>query len=468
MTVPKSYRSERCLWRMPVRLALMPVRPLAWLKQRVSKRTDDKMYLQKLLRDSTLAGLGAGLSRLFLFTLNILVARTVVDPATFGVFSSVYLAVQVVEILSSLGLSQTASRSIGNTAHDPERQRQTTRTIVALLFGVAVLASAVLLVGAPLISRWLRGDVPTAALRVGAAVVFVYLLAGGLEGVLRGLHRFAYIPLATGTAGVIGILLAFPLVRAHGIYGGLAALFVFLLTQVLVSLSPFAARLAGPRLPLRETRTLLGLVAAPTFLSGLAWNFAMMIPPFMLVRSAFGLEHMALWNASSQLRFFITFAPIVLVNTSIPHLSKLHGEGKLRRGHALTSVGLAMGAAVLTYLPVALLAGPLLSLYGAAYAAHARLLVLVASFVLLQVLGVGLYGVILATGRVWQASLLNCAWCLAVLLSAPYCIAHNGAYGLAWLYLVSYVPVLAVLAVLALRALQTIRKDAAGVVPMSE
>jgi len=214
--------------------------------------------------------------------------------------------------------------------------------------------------------------------------------------------------------------------------------------------------LLGPLLSPRAAGSLLGLVAAPTFLSGLAWNLAMMIPPFMLVRSRFGLEHMALWNASSQLRFFISFAPIVIVNTSIPHLSKLFAERALRRRQAATSVGMSMAAALAPYLPVVLLAGPLMGLYGPAYRTHGHLRVLVATFVLLQVLGVGLFGIILATGRVWQAALLNGFWAAVVLASAPFAIGHNGAYGLAWLYIATYAPVVVVLGLLALRAASAI------------
>lgn len=412
----------------------------------------DLRLLRLLARDSTLAGLGAGFSRLFVFILNVLVSRILADQVEYGVFSTIYLAVNFIAVFASLGLSQTAARSIAAEHSHPERQQRTTRTVLMLLLAASFAAGLFMLIAATLIAYLLRGEVPVNTLRVGGAVVCGQLFAGGVEGVLRGLRRFAWIPLAAGIAGVAALGVAYSLISHWGVIGGLVTLLVFLIVQVGVSVLALRGTLAGRLLPLAETGKLLGLVAAPTFLSGLAWNIAMMIPPFILVRSRFGLEHMALWNATSQLRFFISFAPIVIVNTSIPHLSKLYAEHKLNRRQAATSVGMSMAAALLPYLPVVLFASRLLSLYGPSYTRHGVLLTLVATFVLLQVIGVGLFGIVLAAGRVWQAAVLNCAWAVVVLAIAPTAIARSGAYSLAYLYIFTYLPVVTILGWLALRA----------------
>ena len=132
-----------------------------------------------------------------------------------------------------------------------------------------------------------------------------------------------------------------------------------------------------------------------------------------------------------------------------------------------TSLAIATAAALIAYLPVVVAARPLMALYGAEYAAHAALLVVVATFVLLQVLGSALFVVLLAARRTWQSAALNVAWCTLVVAAAPRIIAAGGADALAWAYLWTYGPVLAVLAVLVARTLRAVPTTHAGVVVMA-
>jgi O-antigen/teichoic acid export membrane protein len=214
---------------------------------------------------------------------------------------------------------------------------------------------------------------------------------------------------------------------------------------------------------------MLHSVAAPTFVSGLFWNLAMMIPPLLMVREAKGLEDVAIWNAASQLRAFISIVPIIVVNASIPHLVGHMRKGDLDSRQVASSLALPMASAIVPYLPAVLLSGRLMALYGPHYGVHGGLLVLALSYVLLQVLGVGLFGFVLASGRVWHAAFLNFGWALLVVGLAPMSIASGGAYALAKLYLITYVPVDIVLAVLAWRAIVASRRhQVRGVAPAPE
>lgn len=417
-------------------------------------RSQDRGFLRLLLRDSMLAGIAAGLSRVFVFALSVAVSRFSASQSEFGVFSSALLLVQLVAMIGSLGLAQTAAQAIAVRAHDPARQAQAVRSLLLLAVALASITALGLMFAAALVERAMEFHVPERLLRWTSLLVLLQLFAAGLEGILRGLRSFRALPVAAAGGTMAALLLGYPLAKLFGALGGLGALGLFLAVQSAIMLAPLRHCLLGPVLPLREAGAMLGRVAAPTFLSGLFWNIAMLVPPLLLIRSRTGLVDVALWNASSQLRTIISFAPIVIVNATIPHLVERTRAGSLSKRQALTSVTVPMAAALVPYLPAVIFARPLMALYGAEYSSHATLLVLVASYVLLQVLGVGLFAFVLASGKVWQAAILNLLWCASVLAATPYVIESGGVYALARVYLLTYIPVDAILALLALRALQ--------------
>ena len=409
-----------------------------------------------LLRDALLAGTGAAASRVFLFALGVLVSRSVGAPELFGVFSSVLLSVQLVAMFAGLGLAQTAAQAIAAAENDRALQDRTLRSTLLLVVGGGGLASLLLWLGvqSPLLGDWVSPAVHDVA--AGAAVLLAaQLVVGGLEGILRGLRLFRVLCVVGCVASLAGLACAVPLVRALGVRGGILAAAGFLVLQAGLYALPLATRLRGALLPRHALGRLLGFTAAPTFLNGVAWNVAMLLPPLLLVRQRGGLEQLALWNAASQIRTVVSFVPIVVANAAIPRLAAAYAHRRAWRREVAATLLLAMGAACLAFVPVVLGAGPLMAIYGAAYAAHGPLLALVASFVLLQVLGSALFVVLLAAQRVWQTALLNTVWSALILVVAPAWIASSGAYGLATLYLASYAPVLVVLGVLALRTLRS-------------
>ncbi|MBY0277435.1 oligosaccharide flippase family protein [Candidatus Binatia bacterium] len=412
-------------------------------------------HASALLKDAILAGLGTAATRAFLFALGVLVSRTVRDLQDFGVFSSVLLTVQLIAMFTGLGLAQTASQAIAAAGADRARQDRTVRSTLLLVLLASVVVAVALPALAGLLPDGMTRALPSDLVPAATALLAVQLAASGLEGVLRGLHRFRTLCVAGIAASVASVAFAVPLVRVLGVRGGILAATGFLALQSVLMLAPIASQLRGGLLPLRDVAHLLGVTAAPTFVNGLAWNLGMLLPPLMLARSAQGLRELALWNAAGQVRTLVSFAAVVVANAAIPRLAAAYGKPVWRR-EVRTSVATAMGAALATYLPVLVLARPLMGLYGAEYAQHATLLAVVASFVLLQVLGSALFVVLLSARRTWQTALLNALWAAVVLALAPRVIASGGAHALALAYLWTYGPVLVVLSLLVVRVLRTV------------
>jgi O-antigen/teichoic acid export membrane protein len=397
------------------------------------------------------SGIATGLSRVFLLGLSLVVSRSV-EVKEFGLFSSALFLVQLAAMVASLGLAQTSSQAVA-AAHEPEQKARVVRSLLSILIGAGTVAVLVIAIAAPQITVALGSKVPTSLVRWTSAIVLLQLLAGGLEGILRGLFAFRWLPIAAGVAILVGGLPAYPLVKHYGANGALFALGAFSITQLGMMLYVLRDQMFGALLPGKEFKAMLHSVAAPTFVSGLFWNLAMMVPPLLMVREAKGLEDVAIWNAASQLRAFISIIPIIIVNASIPHLVGHLKKGDLNSRQIASSLALPMAAAIFPYVPCVVLSGKMMAMYGPHYAVHGGLLVLALSYVLLQVLGVGLFGFVLASGRVWHAAFLNLGWAILVIALAPMSIASGGAYALARLYLITYVPVDIVLALLAWRAI---------------
>jgi O-antigen/teichoic acid export membrane protein len=267
------------------------------------------------------------------------------------------------------------------------------------------------------------------------------------------LNRFRSLCASGVIASVASVAFAVPLVRTLGVTGGVVAAAGFLVLQGSLMALPLRARLRGDLLPWRDTAHLVGVTAAPTFLNGLAWNVGMLVPPLLLARGADGLTELARWNAASQIRTLVSFAAVVVANAAIPRLAAAYGKSSWRH-EVRASIATSMGAALIMYLPVVVAARPLMALYGPQYAEHATLLIVVASFVLLQVLGSALFVVLLAARRTWQTASLNVLWSAIVLTAAPRIITSGGADALAWAYLWTYGPVLVALGALVLRTLR--------------
>jgi hypothetical protein len=82
-------------------------------------------------------------------------------------------------------------------------------------------------------------------------------------------------------------------------------------------------------------------------------------------------------------------------------------------------------------------------------------LILVLTFGVVQIAGVGACTVLFAADRSWFISMVTVTWSAIVLLLAPFCISIDGAYSLAWLYLLSSVPSLAAQLLVVVKVIRT-------------
>jgi len=181
--------------------------------------------------------------------------------------------------------------------------------------------------------------------------------------------------------------------------------------------------------------------AVPAFLASVVVGPVGWLANALLVNQPNGYAELGIFNAANQWRTTVLFLPTVLAQTSMPILTALlspgssHRVGRTLLATTIASVGVALPIAV----ALALLAGPVMGLYGPSFAPRGAVVVVIAATVVIMSLQLPIGQLIAAAGRMWLGAGLNLAWAI-VFLGA--CVAlvptGRGADGLALAYLLGY------------------------------
>jgi len=316
--------------------------------------------------------------------------------------------------------------------------------VLALISGGAL--SVILLVAAPQIaSSTFANAALTGALRVSAALVFLAAIAQVQIGALAGFQAFRSISIAGTLAGAIALPAIALGAYGMGLDGAVAGLVIAAVSLCAVNhvLLRQQCRAHGVRYALLCDRPTLRMVLAfsiPALLASSLVGPVNWLCVAIVARQPNGLFEAGLFNAANQWRIVILYIPAMLGTVALPALSAVAGRGEhgafarnVRR-NVVANGALAIVAASV----VALLATPLMALYGDEFQAGTTAVVLLAGAAAPAAVA-GAIGVALAAaGMMWHALALNATWAV-VLLGSAWVMASGGATGLAWANVVAYV-----------------------------
>lgn len=192
------------------------------------------------------------------------VAARMLGPAEFASISAV-IAFATLAFMPFSGYQTAAARDVAALveADDSERLHGYLQALFRHLAAIVLPLGAMLLLAAPLLTRWLTLDSPlmavTAALWILGGVVLVVAI-----GALQGLGRFGNVALQlAGPLGALRVLLLPPLVLLAGVLGGVLAMVLATLVGLSLAAPPLwkAARGASGPATLRVGASVLGLLA---------------------------------------------------------------------------------------------------------------------------------------------------------------------------------------------------------------
>jgi O-antigen/teichoic acid export membrane protein len=367
---------------------------------------------------------------------SVLAAR-LLGQDSFGQFGLLRSTLLLLAVFAGASLGLAATKRIAELrGTDPARAERMIHLLLQLAMGAGlIVAAAGALLARPLAETLLGSPELSVAFQLGCAYLAGTVVAGVQNGALAGLEQFSRLArLQALEAGLqlAGLALGASLWELTGAIGGLAVAVLLMvpLRQLAVRRAVRQAGLAGGKTsgaatqavnaPFRETlRTegpLLRHFALPAALLGLA------VQPFEwwvrlgVAGGPGGFGELGLFAAAFALSQAVQFLPQQLAQPALPVLTAEWQNGDLRAVRRLMWQLLAMftGAAALVAAVLVIFGGPLLRLYGPAFADGTLTLGILAGAYVLAAAARVFSLVLVAGGQMWLQTGHSLCWSLVL------------------------------------------------------
>jgi O-antigen/teichoic acid export membrane protein len=395
----------------------------------------------------TLAGaLG---SRILTVLASILVARTLGDVA-FGELGMVQSTAGMFAVLGSFGLAATGAKHV---AEFRTRDPATAGRVIGLSTLVALLTGALAATLLVLFSQGLAASVAAPHLSkllvLSSSLLIFGALAAAQTGAVSGLEGFRGLAWVNITAA----LLSFPAMIAGaflaGLRGCLLALIFTAAITCLLSLRILRkeTRSWGIQVDYRVSRQelrILWIFSLPAVMTG-----ALVMPTYWICSAIIanqpgGYAELGIFHAASTWRSAILFLPGLVGPLLLPFSSSLKSEGQTSESRRLLGTGVFINIclAALVALPVGLMAGTIMRIYGQQFETGDRVLVLLAVLAVIMAATSAIWHTLMGWGAVWLTFAVSVLWA-GSMIALTWLLRGLGAEGLAWSTLIAHLVQLA-------------------------
>jgi O-antigen/teichoic acid export membrane protein len=388
---------------------------------------------------------GAVASRILRIPVSILLAR-LMGRTIYGELGMASGSIDLFGVLAGFGLGVTATKYIAELrVKDPVRAGKIigVSTVVAAVAGATF--AIILFVLAPwLATRMLAAPQLTVPLRIGTLALFFCSMSGAQSGALYGFEAFR----ATARVQAIIGVLDLPLMLGGYYLGGLNGVLYGMVASKCANwlLIQRALKIEAQRhdIPMslggwRQESAILLNFSIPSALAGIMVIPVNWICSAMLVNQPHGYAEMGAYNAANQWYNTIIFLPAVLGSSLLPILSDRMGDQDGASSRRILTFMMKLNGAIVIpcAIGMSLFSALIMRVYGADYRdAWPTLIAVLWTAAILSVLApVG--DVIVASGRMWLALLMNAGWA-AIYIVSTLLLVHLGSLGLASSRLIAY------------------------------
>jgi O-antigen/teichoic acid export membrane protein len=378
---------------------------------------------------------------------SIAIARSL-GRTGFGELAAVQSTIGLFGVLAGVSLGLTASRYVGMLrSRDPERAGRVIllTELISLIF--AALFSSVLFLLAPaLAARTLNAPHLAHALRVACALLTVNSLTAAQSGSLAGLEAFRTIAGVNFVRGTLTLPLVIVGTKLGGLPGTLWGLSIAGATCWILAWFGLAARCRVMEVPLRlEIRRsdleILWEFSLPALISGSLAAPATWLTNAILLNQPGGYAQMGMFNAANQWRIAIAFLPGVLWQTFFPILSNMGGDPTAQQSYRrmidlVAVLMLALAAAVA--LPLSLMAGWILPLYGPGFIEGRPIFTVVAGASVVMAVDSAAGCALGSAGKMWALTGFTVGWGVLLVFCSVILIPRHLALGLALSWFLAY------------------------------
>jgi O-antigen/teichoic acid export membrane protein len=389
---------------------------------------------------------GAVISRGFLLAASIVCARFL-GKQGFGALGMIQSTAGMFGIVGGLGLGLTATKYVSEfRRQDPLR----TGRILALSASAAFVSGSIITLLVIFLAPYLAQQVLAAPqlaapLAIGSGLIFFGAINGAQTGALAGFEAFQTIARMNIYSGVASFpIIVFGVWRGGlkgAMWGWVAALAIqWALNNRALHRECAKANISYQFAGWRRELDILHRFSVPAFLASLVVVGGVWVCNALLARQPEGYAELGLYAAADKWRVLIVFVPTYAFAMIVPVLSNLRGEGdetgfrKVFRTNLRLSGGLALLAAAVT----AVLAAPIMAVYGKSFRGGEVILMVLAFSAVAEVLNAVLGQPLIAAHQMWWRFAFDVLLVTVLVGLAWVLIPRWGALGLAASYGAAY------------------------------
>jgi O-antigen/teichoic acid export membrane protein len=399
---------------------------------------------ERLLSGAIWSLLGALCARGLNFAAILFVAR-LLGQFAFGQFSMLQATVAMFAQYAALGLGATATKYVADyRGQDKTAVGDVIGSCLFLATLSGMIATAALVLTSPLLANTALADPGLSSGLMICSILVLFSAVDGCQiGALLGLEAFKSCAIVNIAAGI----LAFPTILALGIRYGLSGALLGSVLNVAskCALNAIVLRRECNKRQIRVAyNRLFSLVpmlwrfSLPMFLSGAIMAPATWICSALLVHQPHGYQQLGLFSAADRGRLLILFCPSIMAQAALPILTSQRLEPASFEATRRTNIILNTALTTALAIPVALVARPIMSLYGDTFQSGWPILAVLSLSTIATTLNTVLGQPLISRGRAWTRFSFDGLLALVLLTTAALLIPRIGALGLAAAYCIAF------------------------------
>ena len=252
-----------------------------------------------------------------------------------GIQGLLLSATQLVQNVTSLGLSQSAVRDVSEVGSTRDEQgiSKTAAVINKLSFYTGIIGMMIMMAISPFLSKWTFGNNDyTFSFIILSSIIFFDQIAGGQKAIIQGLRRLRDLAKASAVGATIGLLLSVPLYYLFGIQGIVPTLVLHSLTSLLlIGFFYRRIRIVKHHIPVKESLkmgySMMKMGVAMSISSILVTVCSYVLRAY--IRSVGGVDEVGLFTAGFMLMSTYTGLVFTAMSTDYyPRLASVNQDDK--------------------------------------------------------------------------------------------------------------------------------------------
>jgi O-antigen/teichoic acid export membrane protein len=375
---------------------------------------------------------------------SIIIARYL-GKESFGQYSLIRNTISTFEIYTNFGLAPTATKSISeNKLNDNLILSNTIKSIFFITIVVTLILSLFIYATSDVISlNYFKDESLSLMLKCGILILIGSSILSITSGILVGFEIYKSILKTTIYSSLVSLPIFLYLILQYKLIGSLIAIGIYFLLDSLFKFLYIKKHLLDYNIHCIKKETIYSILkfSFPLFLSALFMLPAIWYSKILLLKLGFTYLDIASFEASFQWLTIIIIITGAVTNVSLPIFSTMfiNSTRKELKKALILNLSINLLISLLMTIIIIFMAKYIMMLYGNDFSDdNILLIILTISSIFMSLIGV-LNKFLISINKRWYILLISIIWTIVFLIYCFILIPENGAKGLAYAYLYSYI-----------------------------